>query len=158
MKPEDLLNVYFFKQFKNSLELISFLEEPHKRGVEQLLEGKLDACLDYEKHQKSKSKNLRNAHNKKKPKPSLGEAQILVPRDRDNYYNPMFVKKRKSPKKDIDNIIIPLYAKDMSHSNIEEQNQKLYDFNIPILRITNKITEDAIAWRNRTPEVTCLDK
>jgi len=55
MKPEDLLNEDFLKQFKNAPGLNSFLEQLHKRGIEQILKGELDAHLDYEKHQKSKS-------------------------------------------------------------------------------------------------------
>ena len=54
MKPEDLLNEDFLKQFKNAPELTSFLEQLHKRGIEKLLEGELDAHLDYDKHKKAK--------------------------------------------------------------------------------------------------------
>jgi len=50
MKPEDLLNEDFLKQFKNAPELTFFLEQLHKRGIEKLLEGELDALLDYDKH------------------------------------------------------------------------------------------------------------
>ena len=42
------------KQFKNAPELTSFLEQLHKRGIEKLLEGELDAHLDYDKHKKAK--------------------------------------------------------------------------------------------------------
>ena len=64
MKPEDILNEDFLKQFKNGPELTNFLEQLHKRGIEKILEGELDAHLDYEKHQKSKANNLRNGQNK----------------------------------------------------------------------------------------------
>jgi len=43
----------------------------------------------------------------------------------------------------------------MSNSDIEEQIRELYNFNIStstISRITDKITEDVIAWRNRKNE------
>jgi len=45
---------------KNGTELTSFLKQLHKRGIEKILEGELDAHLDYDKHQKSKFKDLRN--------------------------------------------------------------------------------------------------
>lgn len=164
MKPEDLLNDAFLKQFKNGPELTNFLEQLHKRGIEKILEGELDAHLDYEKHQKSKETNLRNGYTKKKLKTTLGETEIQVPRDRESSFNPMIVKKRKSTTEGIENIIISLYAKGMSNSDIEEQIRELYDFNIStstISRITDAITTDIIAWKNRPLEATylivCLD-
>lgn len=60
MKPEDLLNEGFLKQFKNGTELTSFLEQLHKRDIEKILEGELDTHLDYDKHKKSKTNTLRN--------------------------------------------------------------------------------------------------
>lgn len=159
MKPEDLLNDDFLKQFKNGPELTSFLEELHKRGVEKILEGELDAHLDYAKHQKSKSINLRNGYSKKKLKTTLGETEIQVPRDRDSSFTPMIVKKRESTSQGIENIIISLYAKGMSNSDIEEQIRELYDFNIStstISRITDSITNDIISWKNRPLEATYL--
>ena len=96
MKPEDILNEDFLKQFKNGSELTNFLEQLHKRGIEKILEGELDAHLDYEKHQKSKADNQRNGYTKKKLKTTLGETEIQVPRDRDSSFSPMIVKKRES--------------------------------------------------------------
>jgi len=159
MKPEDLLNEEFLKQFKSGSELTSFLEQLHKRGIEKILEGELDAHLDYKKHQKSKSTNLRNGYSKKKLKTTLGETEIQVPRDRDSSFNPMIVAKRQNTTEGIENIIISLYAKGMSNSDIEEQIRELYDFNIStstISRITDTITNDVIAWKNRPLEATYL--
>jgi len=67
MKPED-----FLKQFKKGTELTSFLEQLHKRGIEKILEGELDAHLNYDKAQKRKSSNQRNGYIKKKLKTTLG--------------------------------------------------------------------------------------
>lgn len=159
MKPEDLLNDEFLKQFKNGSELTNFLEQLHKRGIEKILEGELDAHLDYKKHQKSTSTNLRNGYSKKKLKTTLGETEIKVPRDRDSSFKPMIVEKRQGTTQGIENIIISLYAKGMSNSDIEEQIRELYNFNIStstISRITDAITNDVIAWKNRPLEATYL--
>lgn len=159
MKPEDILNEDFLKQFKSGPELTSFLEQLHKRGIEKILEGELDAHLDYEKYQKSKANNLRNGYTKKKLKTTLGETEIQVPRDRDSSFSPMIVKKRESATDGVENVIISLYAKGMSNSDIEEQIRELYDFNIStstISRITDRITQDIIAWKNRPLEATYL--
>ncbi|WP_246146940.1 transposase, partial [Seonamhaeicola marinus] len=66
MKKEDLLNDEFLKQFKTGDELTSFLKSIQKLGIEKMLEGELDAHLDYEKHQPSDSTNSRNGYISKK--------------------------------------------------------------------------------------------
>jgi len=160
MKPEDLLNDKdFLKQFKTGSELTSFIEQLHKRGVEKILEGELDAHLDYAKHQKSNNSNSRNGYGTKTIKTNLGETQIQVPRDRDSSFNPMLIKKRENVADGVENIIISLYAKGMSTTDIEEQIREIYDFSISssaISRITDKITSDIIAWKNRPLEATYL--
>ena len=160
MKPEDLLNDKdFLKQFKTGSELTSFIEQLHKRGVEKILEGELDAHLDYAKHQKSNNSNSRNGYGTKTIKTNLGETQIQVPRDRDSSFNPMLIKKRENVADGVENIIISLYAKGMSTTDIEEQIREIYDFNISssaVSRITDKVTSDIIAWKNRPLEATYL--
>jgi len=159
MKPEELLTDAFLKQFKSGNELTTFLEDLHKRGVEKMLEGELDSHLDYEKHQKRSNTNARNGYTSKKIKTTLGETTIQVPRDRESSFNPMLIKKRESTADGIENIIISLYAKGMTTSDIEQQIHEIYNFNIStatISRITDKITGDIIAWKNRPLEQTYL--
>lgn len=159
MKPEEILNDAFLQQFKSGTELTTFLEDLHKRGIEKILEGELDAHLDYEKHQKRNDTNVRNGYALKKLKTTLGETTIQVPRDRESSFNPMLIKKRQSTAEGLENIIISLYAKGMSTSDIEQQIQEMYNFNIStatISRITDRITGDIIAWKNRPLEQTYL--
>ncbi|PID95342.1 MAG: IS256 family transposase [Bacteroidetes bacterium] len=159
MNKEELLNSDFLKQFKTGEELTSFLGELQKRGIEALLEGELDAHLDYEKHQKSKGTNYRNGHISKQLKSSFGATEIKVPRDREGSFNPMLVKKRQNTIDGIENIIISLYAKGMSVSDIEEQIREIYNFDLStsaISRITDKINGDIVAWKNRPLEPVYL--
>ncbi len=133
--------------------------ETYTNENEQLLEAELDVHLDYDKHQKSKGSNCRNGHSTKTIKSSLGEAQISVPRDRDSSFNPMIVKKRQNTIDGIENVIISLYAKGMTVSDIEEQIREIYHFDISsstISRITDKINADIIAWKNRPLEPVYL--
>jgi len=58
LKKEDLLKSYFLKQVKNGEELNEFLHELQKRGVEQILEGELNAHVTYDKHAKSDSARM----------------------------------------------------------------------------------------------------
>ena len=150
-----MFNDEFLKQFKTGDELNGFLKELQKRGIEKMLEGELDGHLDYEKHQKSKGGNSRNGYAGKKVKTSFGESQISVPRDRDASFNPMIVPKRGNMVDGIENVIVSLYAKGMSNSDIEEQIREVYNFDVStstISRITDKIAGDIVAWQNRPLE------
>ena len=159
MKKEDLFDEDFLKQFKTGDELTGFLKEIQKRGIEKMLEGELDGHLDYDKHQKSSNSNARNGHSKKKIKTTFGESDIAVPRDRESSFNPMIVPKRGNMVDGIENVIVSLYAKGMSNSDIEEQIQEVYNFNIStstISRITEKVSGDIVAWQNRPLEPVYL--
>lgn len=152
MKKEDLLSDDFLKQFKSGEELNDFLRQIQKRGIEKMLEGELDDHLGYDKHNKSQNTNNRNGYTQKKVKTSMGETQINVPRDRDSSFNPMLVPKRGNMVDGIENVIISLYAKGMSNSDIEEQIQEVYGFDVStstISRITDSINNDIVAWQNR---------
>lgn len=160
MKKEDVLSEEFLKQFKTGEELYSFLAQIQKRGVEQILEGELDSHLGYDKHQPSDGSNARNGHSKKKIKNQFGVAEIQVPRDRDSSFAPALVPKRKNMAQGVENIIISLYAKGMSVSDIEEQVRELYNIELStsaISRITERVSQDIVLWQNRPLEsVYCI--
>lgn len=146
MKIEDLLSRDSLKQFKNTEDLNSFLGELQKRGVEQLLEGEMDAHLGYGKHHVSDEENARNGHGRKTIRTSYGESEIKVPRDRQATFTPQLVPKRKSMVDGIGNIIVSLYAKGMTVSDIEQQLYDMYGFQVStstISRITDRMAEQA---------------
>src|SRR5690554_5193945 len=159
MKKEDLLQSDFFKQFKTTDEFHDFFKNLHNRGIEAMLEGELDDHLGYDKHSKARTSNTRNGYGSKTIKTSLGESEIQVPRDRDGSFNPMIVPKRKNMIDGIENVVISLYAKGMSNSDIEEQIREIYGFEVStstISRITDKVSEDIVAWQNRPLEPVYL--
>jgi putative transposase len=160
MKKEDVLSEEFLKQFKTGEELYSFLAQIQKRGVEQILEGELDSHLGYAKHQPSEGDNARNGHSKKKLKNQYGVMEIQVPRDRDASFTPALIPKHKNMAQGVENIIISLYAKGMSVSDIEEQIRELYNIELStstISRITERVTQDITLWQNKPLEsVYCI--
>ncbi len=159
MDKEQMLSDAFLKQFKTGEELNSFLAELQKRGIEKILEGELDAHLGYDKHEKMPDSNSRNGYSKKKIKTSYGESQIQVPRDRDASFNPMLIPKRQSMVDGLENVIVSLYAKGMTVSDIEEQIREVYNFQVStatISRITDAVASDIIAWQNRPLESVYL--
>lgn len=159
MKKEDLITDEFLKQFKTGDELTKFLKEIQKRGIEKMLEGELDGHLGYDKGQKSDNTNGRNGYGRKTVRTSLGESHIQVPRDRDASFNPMIIPKRGNMVDGIENVIVSLYAKGMSNSDIEQQIREVYNFEVStstISRITEKVTDDILAWQNRPLEPVYL--
>ena len=159
MKSKDLLSDEILKQFKTGQELNDFLKQVQKRGIEKMLEGELDDYLGYQKHEKAPIQNSRNGYGQKKLRTSLGETKIEVPRDRDATFNPIIVPKRGNMVDGIENIIVSLYAKGMSNSDIEEQIREIYNFELStstISRITDKVVNDIVAWQNRPLEPVYL--
>ncbi len=159
MKAEDFLSDDFLKQFKTGKQLNDFLGQIQKRAIEKMLEGELDGHLGYGKNEQSESKNARNGYGKKKIRTNLGESEIKVPRDRDASFNPILVPKRESMVEGIEEVIVSLYAKGMSVSDIEEQIKDVYKFEVSaatISRITSRIAEDIVAWQNRPLEPVYL--
>ena len=160
MTKEELLNSDFLSRFKNSEDFGSFINELYKRGVESMLEGEITAELGYKKNASRPDKsNARNGFINKKIKTEQGELSIRVPRDRNSEFEPQIVPKRSHLSKGIEELVISLYAKGMSNSDIEEQLREIYDFTVPtstISIITDKVTEDIIVWQNRPLEPAYL--
>ncbi len=154
MKAEEFLEGDFLKQFKDGREFMSFMDQLYKRGVEKMLEGELDSHLGYMKHNKEpkETTNARNGYGEKTIKTERGEIPIKVSRDRDASFEPQILPKRSKMSEGIENLVVSLYAKGMSVSDIEEQMRELYDFRLPpstISTITAHVSEDILAWQNR---------
>ena len=148
----DSLTDAFLKQLKTGEELQAFLRDLHKRGLEKILEGELDAHLGYDKHEKTPSSNARNGTQKKVIKTEFGETPIEVPRDRESSFDPILVPKRSRYSTGVENLIVSLYSKGMSVSDIEQEIKEIYQFELStsaISRVTERVIEDTIAWQNR---------
>ncbi|MCF3110873.1 IS256 family transposase [Niabella sp. CC-SYL272] len=159
MKTEDFLSDEFLKQFKTGEQLNEFLSSIQKRAIEKMLEGELDDHLGYDKHQQSDNPNARNGHGKKKIKTGYGQMEIEVPRDREASFNPILVPKRESMVEGLEEVMVSMYAKGMSVSDIQEHVKDVYKFDVSsstISRITSRVAEDIIAWQNRPLETVYL--
>lgn len=159
LKTQDSLTDAFLKQLKTGEELQAFLRDIHKRGLEKILEGELDAHLGYDKHEKTPSSNARNGTQKKMIKTEFGETPIEVPRDRESSFDPVLIPKRSRYSTGVENLIISLYSKGMSVSDIEQEIKEIYQFELStsaISRVTERIVEDSIAWQNRPLDAVYL--
>lgn len=153
INADNLLDKEFLKNFKDSKDFMTFMDQVYKRGIESMLEGELDSHLGYEKHVKdNNTKNARNGYTSKSLRTKQGDIEIDVPRDRESSFEPIVVPKRAKMIDGIENVIISLYAKGMSVSDIEEQLSECYDINVStstISNVTSRIQQDIIEWQNR---------
>lgn len=149
-----VLTPEFLKQFKDSGELNSFMEQLYARAMEQMLEGEMDSHLGYEKHSVEgiNSGNSRNGKTSKTVKTTLGEIDLEVPRDRNSSFEPVLIPKRSRKVGAIEDIIISLYAKGMTVRDIEAQIREVYGYNISdatISNVTSKVQTLITEWQNR---------
>ena len=146
--PKELLNKEFLSQFKTEEDVSNFLKELHSQVLEQMLEGEMDYHLGYEKNS-PKGNNSGNSRNGAFPKTiqtEHGKAVITVPRDRNGEFEPVAVPKYQSRGLSIERLVISLYAKGMSVSDIEDEMRDIYRINLStsaISVITNRVTQAA---------------
>lgn len=152
--PKEFLSREFVSQFKNADDVDSFLRDLHSRLYEQMLDGELDAHLGYEKYAAcgNNSGNSRNGKYPKKIQTEHGESVIDIPRDREGSFEPVIVPKHQSRGMSIERLVISLYAKGMSVSDIESEMAEIYKINLStsaISVITSKVSQAALEWQNR---------
>ena len=141
-------------------ELSSLLKELHSAALEAMLQGEMENHLGYSKHEQNNSTNARNGSSSKQIKTEFGKSKIQIPRDRDASFEPIVVPKYQSTATPIENIIISLYAKGMSVSDIEDELQEIYGYKLStsaISLITDKVNQRVVDWQNRPLEaVYCV--
>ena len=155
--PKDLLSKEFLRQFKTSEEVDTFLRNLHTHVYEQMLEVEMDNHLGYEKHsvEGNNTGNSRNGKYNKTIQSEYGESVLSVPRDREWNFEPIVVPKHQKRGSSIERLVISLYAKWMSVSDIESEMQEIYGISLStssISVITNKVSQAAIEWQNRPLE------
>ncbi len=152
--PNELLSKEFLSQFKTEEDVSTFLKDLHAQVLEQMLQGEMDSHLGYERHSQDgyNSGNSRNGSYSKRIQTEHGEQRIEVPRDRIGNFEPTVVPKHQSRGLSIERLVISLYAKGMSVSDIEDEMSEIYGITLStsaISIITNKVTQAAVEWQNR---------
>jgi len=148
----------FWKDFKDRKDFDEFFSELFKEGISQMLNAEMTDHLGYEKHSKEgeNSGNSRNGDYPKTLKTNLGEITINVPRDRNGEYDPKAIPKHESRLSDeIAQVIIGLYSRGMSTTDIQQQIEQIYGVQVDstsVSNITNVLTESIKEWQNRPLE------
>lgn len=125
-----------------------------KMVVESALEGEMEDHLGYARHHRAgrDGANSRNGTRAKELLTEAGPVQIAVPRDRDGSFTPQLVKKRQRRLSGLDDLVISLPAKGLTHGEICAHLAEVYGAEVSkqtISIITEKVLEGMAAWQNR---------
>lgn len=88
----------------------------------------------------------------RKSRPSIVNPSSPSPRNRNGEFEPIVVPKHESLGLSIEKLVISLYAKGISVSDIEEEMGEIYEIELStsaISIITNKVSQAALEWQNR---------
>ena len=123
--------------------------------MEKMFQGERDVLLGYKKDSVAGNNcgNSRNGTYPKKIQTEHEQSVITVPRDRNGEFEPIAVPKHESRGLSIERLVISLYAKGMSVSDIEEEMREIYEIELStsaISIITNKVNQTALEWLNRS--------
>ncbi len=130
------------------------LQQLTKRVLESALEGEITDHLGYDKHDPAgkNSGNSRNGTRSKTVLTDVGPVEVKVPRDRDGTFEPQIVKKRQRRLTGVDEMVLSLSAKGLTHGEISAHLAEVYGAEVSkqtISTITDKVMDGMAEWQNR---------
>jgi putative transposase len=125
-----------------------------KMVVEGALEGEMDDHLGYGKHDPAgrDGGNSRNGHRAKTVLTEAGPVEISVPRDRASSFEPRIVAKRQRRLTGVEDMVISLSAKGLTHGEIAAHLAEVYGAEVSkqtITTITDRVMDGMAEWQNR---------
>jgi putative transposase len=125
-----------------------------KMVVEGALEGELDDHLGYERNDPAgrNGGNSRNGYRAKTVLTDTGPVEISVPRDRDSSFEPRIVARRQRRLTGVDDMVISLSAKGLTHGEIAAHLAEVYGAEVSkqtITTITDRVMEGMAEWQGR---------
>ncbi|MFV2179989.1 IS256 family transposase [Actinomadura sp. LOL_016] len=130
------------------------LAELTKRVLESALEGEITDHLGRDRHERADTTggNARNGHRSKTVVTEVGPVEIDVPRDRDATFEPKIVAKRQRRLTGVDEMVLSLSAKGLTHGEISAHLAEVYGASVSkqtISTITDKVLDSMAEWQNR---------
>jgi putative transposase len=125
-----------------------------KTVIESALEGELDDHLGYAKHDPAgrDGENSRNGRRGKTVLTDIGPVEIAVPRDREGSFEPQIVKKHQRRLTGVEDLVISLSAKGLTHGEIAAHLAEVYGAQVSkqtISTITDRVLDGMAAWQSR---------
>jgi putative transposase len=145
------------KDFKKPEDLIGeegLLKQLTKALLEKAMATELTQELGYEKHDKeaAKGKNRRNGTTRKTVRSKHGQIALDIPRDRDNEFEPVMIKKHHRRFDGFDEMILSLYSKGVSTRDIRSHIEELYGIEISpdlVSAVTDGVQDLVREWQTR---------
>jgi putative transposase len=130
------------------------LQQLTKQLLESALEGEITDHVGFDKHDKAANKrdNTRNGHRSKTVITDVGPVEIQVPRDVAGSFEPQIVRKRQRRLTGVDELVLSLSAKGLTHGEIAAHLAEVYGTEVSkqtISTITDKVMEGMAEWQNR---------
>jgi len=129
----------------------------YKQGIQHLLQSEMSHFLGYDKYDTEgyNTGNSRNGTTKKKVKTTKGQLEIEVPRDRKGDFEPIILPKGQSTTEKIEEVILGLYSRGMTTSDVKDQIEQIYGLKVSktfISDVTTKMTSHIEQWQNKPLE------
>jgi putative transposase len=130
------------------------LQQLTKRFLEAALEAEMDEHLGYDKHDPAgrDGGNSRNGRRAKTLLTEVGPVEVSVPRDRDGSFAPMIVPKRARRLGGVEDLVISLSAKGLTHGEICAHLAEVYGAEVSkdrITAITDRVMDGLNEWQSR---------
>ncbi|TYC08821.1 IS256 family transposase [Micromonospora sp. MP36] len=130
------------------------LQQLTKRVLESALDGEITDHVGYEKHDSAGrgSGNTRNGSRTKTVLTDVGPVEVRVPRDAAGTFEPQIVRKRQRRLSGVDDMVLSLSAKGLTHGEISAHLAEVYGTEVSkqtISTITDKVMDGMAEWQNR---------
>ncbi|MCW3845545.1 IS256 family transposase, partial [Micromonospora yasonensis] len=130
------------------------LQQLTKRVLESALDGEITDHVGYDKNDPAGrgSGNTRNGSRTKTVLTDVGPVQVRVPRDAAGTFEPQIVRKRQRRLSGVDDMVLSLSAKGLTHGEIAAHLAEVYGADVSkqtISTITDKVMDGMAEWQNR---------
>lgn len=157
VSDEQLISMLVDRARSDGLQLTGeggLLQQLTKRVLESALEGEITDHVGYDKHDAAgrNSGNSRNGTRSKTVLTDVGPVEVKVPRDTAGTFEPQLVKKRQRRLTGVDEMVLSLSAKGLTHGEISAHLAEVYGAEVSkqtISTITDSVMEGMAEWQAR---------
>src|SRR4051794_29475915 len=161
ISTEDLADELMQRAHADGVSLVGpggLLADLTKKVLESMLEGEMTDHVGYEPYDRAgyHSGNSRNGTRVKTVLTEIGPIEIDVPRDRAGTFEPTVVPKRRRRLGGVDQMVLSLSAKGLTHGEISAHLGEIYGAKVSketVTRITDQVLETMVEWQNRPLDV-----
>jgi putative transposase len=157
VSDEQLIGMLVDRARSDGLQLTGeggLLQQLTKRVLESALEGEITDHVGYDKHDAAgrNGGNSRNGTRAKTVLTDVGPVEVKVPRDTAGTFEPQLVKKRQRRLTGVDEMVLSLSAKGLTHGEISAHLAEVYGAEVSkqtISTITDAVMEGMAEWQSR---------